>query len=266
MEEITKHQPGTFSWIDLATTDLEAAKKFYTALFGLKTADTPMGPDMVYTMLILKDKPVAALYQLNKEQQEQGMQPHWDSYVTVESVDKTVEKAKALEGTVLQEPVEVSGSGRMGIIQDPTGAVLALWEPKKEIGSHFKNIPGSLCWNELMTTDTEKAKTFFTRLFDWGSHTSEMINITYTAFLQDETPVAGMYKIPPEMAGVPSHWLPYFAVADCDQSFAKAQEMGATVLKPPTDIPGTGRFSVLQDPQGAAFAILQMAPMVKQPE
>ena len=63
------------------------------------------------------------------------------------------------------------------------------------------------------------------------------------------------------MGDVPSHWMPYFAVEDCDQSSAKAQEMGADVLQVSTDIPGTGRFSVLQDPQGAAFGILKMEPM-----
>jgi predicted enzyme related to lactoylglutathione lyase len=149
----------------------------------------------------------------------------------------------------------------MGIVQDPTGSVLALWEPKKDIGSAFKNIPGSLCWNELLTTDTEEAKSFFTQLFDWGSQTSEMINITYTAFLLDKKPVAGMYQLSKEMGDMPSHWLPYFAVEDCDQTSTKAQELSATVLQPPTNIPGTGRFSVLQDPQGAAFAILKMEPM-----
>jgi predicted enzyme related to lactoylglutathione lyase len=69
-----------------------------------------------------------------------------------------------------------------------------------------------------------------------------------------------------EMGNMPSHWLPYFAVEDCDQISAKAQEMGATVLQPPTDIPGTGKFSVLLDPQGAAFAILKMEPMEEQTE
>ena len=261
MEEITKHQPGTFSWIDLATTDPEAAKKFYAELFGLKAVDTPAGPDMVYTMLMLEDKPVAALYQLNKEQQDQGIPPHWDSYVTVENVDTAVEKAKTLQGTVLKEPFDVMESGRMGIIQDPTGAVLALWQPKDDIGTHFKNVPGTLCWNELITTDPEKAKSFFSQLFDWSSETSEMVNITYTAFLQGEMPVAGMYQKSEEMGNIPSHWIPYFAVGDCDQISNLAQELGASVIQPPTDIPRTGRFSVLQDPQGAVFAIIKMEPM-----
>ena len=76
MEEIKKHQPGTFSLVDLAMTDLNAAKKFYSELFGLEAVDTPAGPDIVYAMLNLDDKPVAALYEMNKEQQEQGMRPH----------------------------------------------------------------------------------------------------------------------------------------------------------------------------------------------
>lgn len=261
MEEILKHQSGTFSWIDLATPNLEASKKFYSELFGLKTVDTPAGEDMVYTMLTLEDKPVAAMFELSKEQQEQGMQPHWNSYVTVDRVDSAAEKAKTLGGTVLQQPFDVFESGRMSIIQDPTGAVLSLWEPKNDIGAHFKNIPGSLCWNELVTSDTAKANTFFTQLFNWGSHTSEMINISYTSFLQGKEPVAGMYQKSKEMGEIPSYWLPYFSVADCDQSFNMAQEMGANVLQPPTDIPGTGRFAVLVDPQGAVFAILKMEPM-----
>ena len=88
-----------------------------------------------------------------------------------------------------------------------------------------------------------------------------MVDITYTAFLQGEMPVAGMYQKSEEMGNIPSHWMPYFAVEDCDQTCSKAQELGATVLQPPMDIPKTGRFSVLQDPQGAVFAIIKMEPM-----
>lgn len=261
MEEIKKHQPGTFSWVDLATTDRATAIRFYSELMGLKSVDEPAGPDMIYSMLTLNDKPVAAVYDFSKEQLEQGMQPHWNSYVTVENVDESVEKAKSLQGNVLQGPFDVFDSGRMSMIQDPTGAVLALWEPKKAIGAHFKNIPGSFCWNELATTDREKAKTFYTQLFGWDSQTSEMTNITYTVFLLDEKPIAGMLQITEEMGDMPPHWLPYFAVADCDQSSANAQELGGKVMAPPTDIPGTGRFSVLLDSQGAAFAILELEPM-----
>lgn len=258
MEEIKKHQPGTFSWIDLATTDAESAKKFYTELFGFTAIDTPVGPDMVYTMLQLHGKPVAALYEMNEKQRDEGIPPHWLSYVTVENVDGTIEKVKSLDGKVLVEPSDVMDSGRMAMLQDPTGAVLALWQPKEHIGASFKNIPGSLCWNELVTNDTEKDKAFYTQLFNWGSQSSEMIGMIYTSYMIGEQPVAGMYKVKEEMPDVPPHWLSYFAVEDCDQSVAKAQELGATVLQAAKDILEVGRFSVLRDPQGAAFAIIKM--------
>jgi predicted enzyme related to lactoylglutathione lyase len=258
MEEIKKHQPGTFSWIDLATTDVESAKKFYTELFGFTAIDTPAGDDMVYTMLQLHGKPVAGLSQMSEEQREQGIPPHWLSYVTVEDVDAKIEKVKVLDGKVLMDPFDVMDVGRMALLQDPTGAVLALWQPKEHIGASFKNIPGTLCWNELVTNDTEKAKAFYTQLFDWGSQSSEMIGMIYTSYMIGEESVAGMYKITEEITGVPSHWMPYIAVEDCDQCVAKAQELGAKVLQPATDIPEVGRFAVLQDPQGAAIAVIKM--------
>ena len=83
MKEITQHPPGTFSWVDLATTKPEAAKRFYTELFGWTAVDTPAGEDSVYTMLNLDEKPVAALFAITRDQREDGMRPHWDSYVTV---------------------------------------------------------------------------------------------------------------------------------------------------------------------------------------
>ena len=189
------------------------------------------------------------------------MPPHWNSYVTVGDIHGTVEKTKALNGAILQEPFDVFESGRMAVIQDPTGAALALWQPKNDIGAHYKNVPGSLCWNELVTTDSERAKTFFDRLFDWESQTNEMIGIFYTVFLIEETPVAGMYQRTENMGDVPSHWLPYFAVENCDKTCSSAQEMGAVILQPPTDIPDTGRIAVLQDPQGTAFGIIRLEPM-----
>jgi predicted enzyme related to lactoylglutathione lyase len=65
-------------------------------------------------------------------------------------------------------------------------------------------------------------------------------------------------EIAKEWGPVPSHWLPYFAVEDCDRTVEKAKGLGAKVLAPPMDIPDTGRFSVLQDPQGAAFAVIRL--------
>ena len=67
-----------------------------------------------------------------------------------------------------------------------------------------------------------------------------------------------MFRITPEMGPIPPHWLVYFAVDDCDAKVQKATELGAGVMKPADDIPGIGRFAILIDPQGAAFAIIKL--------
>ena len=89
MTEVTKHEPGSFSWAELATSDPQAAKKFYTGLFGWSIKDNPMGEGFVYTLLQIGGKDVAALYQLMKEQAEQGVPPNWMCYVAVENADET---------------------------------------------------------------------------------------------------------------------------------------------------------------------------------
>jgi predicted enzyme related to lactoylglutathione lyase len=77
-------------------------------------------------------------------------------------------------------------------------------------------------------------------------------------FVNDARPAAGMFKNTPEMGNLPPHWLVYFAVDDCDAMVQKATGLGANVMKPADDIPGIGRFAILTDPQGAAFAIIKL--------
>ena len=135
---------------------------------------------------------------------------------------------------------------------------VAQQEAKDHIGAHYKNIPGTLCWNELATHDPDTAKAFYTRIFDWAEQTDDMGGIVYTSFMIGDRLVGGMYKLPVEMGEVPPHWLPYFAVDDCDDMVQKAQTMGAKILKEPSDVAEVGKFAVIQDPQGAVFAIIKM--------
>ncbi|MFN2515778.1 MAG: VOC family protein, partial [Pyrinomonadaceae bacterium] len=76
MQETSEYKPGTFCWVELATTDGEAAKKFYTELFGWDFTDNPIGPGMVYTMLKLDGKDVGALYKMPEEMTSQGIPPN----------------------------------------------------------------------------------------------------------------------------------------------------------------------------------------------
>jgi predicted enzyme related to lactoylglutathione lyase len=258
MQETPEYKPGTFCWIELATTDAEAAKKFYTELFGWTFNDTPVGPGMVYTMLKLDGKDVGALYKMFPEMISQGIPPNWLSYASVANADESATKAKALGATLLKEPFDVMTVGRMAVVQDPTGAVFALWQAKDHKGAGVVNVPGSFCWNELMTTDTTKDGKFYTGLFGWGKDTQNFGPMEYTMFSNGERPAGGMLKITPEMGPIPPNWLVYFAVDDCDAKTQKATELGGGVMKPPDDIPGIGRFSILTDPQGGAFALIKL--------
>jgi uncharacterized protein len=258
MQEVPTYAPGTFCWVELGTTDAAAAKKFYTELFGWTFTDSPIGPDMVYTMLKLDGKDVGALYQLGTEMTAQGIPPHWLSYVSVTSADDTATKAKEAGATLMKEPFDVFTVGRMAVVQDPTGAVFALWQAGTHHGAGVVNAPNSHCWNELGTNDTAKAGDFYTTVFGWTKDVQQMGPSEYTMFKNGDRPAGGMYQLPPDMATVPPNWMVYFAVADCDAAAEKAGSLGATTIMPPTDIPNIGRFSMLLDPQGAAFAIIKL--------
>jgi len=260
MQEIPDYKPGTFCWVELGTTDGEAAKSFYSQLFGWDHVDNPMGPDGVYTLLKLDGKDVGGLYKMMPDMLAQGIPPHWLSYIYVSNADETAEKAKAEGATVMNGPFDVATLGRMAVIQDPTGAVFALWQPKDQKGAGIYNVPNSFIWNELGTRDTQKAGEFYSKVFGWTQEGFPGSPVEYTVFKNGDRGAGGMYQITPEMGPVPPHWLVYFAVDDCDAKVQKATGLGARVMKPAEDIPGVGRFAILIDPQGAAFAILKPEP------
>ena len=251
-----KHPAGAFCWFELGTSDGKAATDFYTKLFGWKNVDMPLPGDMgVYTMLELGDKQVGALYELGPKQP--GAPPHWMTYVCVDNADKSVEKAASLGAEVIAPAFDVMDAGRMAVLKDPTGAVFSLWEPGTNYGVDLAFAPGSACWAELATRDTASAKNFYKSLFGWETKESDFM--AYTEWMNGGQPIGGMMPMEgAQFEGVPPHWLVYFAVEDCDGAVAKAQSLGAKTLVPPTDIPNTGRFSVIQDPQGAVFAVINL--------
>ena len=256
---VDKHTPGSFSWAELGTSDTKAAKGFYGGLFGWTANDMPMGPDQVYTMLEISGKPVGAMYSLDKNMREMGIPPHWMLYVTVANADETAARIPALGGKLMKEPFDVFDAGRMAVIQDPTGAVFCLWQANRHIGAHRIDEVNTLCWSELLTTDKPKALEFYSKLFGWTMKTNPSDPNQYTEFSNQGKPIGGIMQIRKEMGNMPSNWSPYFMVASVDDIAAKAQQSGATLRMPPTDIPNTGRFASIADPQGAGFSIFQPA-------
>jgi hypothetical protein len=243
MGERTSYPPGTFSWAELATSDAEGAKAFYTALFGWDYEDSPVGDGQVYSMARREGGYVAALYRADQP-------PHWNCYVTVASVENTTAKAREHDATVVAEPFDVMDVGRMSVITDPAGAALCLWEPRKHIGAGRVNTPGAMTWNDLITPDPDAAAGFYGALFGWTT---------------EEIPGAGGYRvikngersnggIMPAPDGAPPVWMPYFGHEDVEDVAGEADGLGATVLNGPLSLIG-GRIAVLADPQGAMFAV-----------
>jgi predicted enzyme related to lactoylglutathione lyase len=259
MTEVTEYVPGTFCWMELATTDPPAAMEFYGRLFGWTPEDVPLGLDTIYTLLRLRGKEVGALYGMSGEMTAKGIPPHWLSYVSVADVDGTSEKARTLGAKVARGPLDVLDVGRMSLIIDLRGAPFALWQRLKHAGAGLVNEPGTLCWNELLTDDTEVSQAFYAGLFGWSTETQDIGSAFYTSFLNQGRPVAGMMLFEEEWGPVPSNWLPYFEVEDCDRDVDRARAMGAEVLVGPMDIPNVGRFATFHDPQGATFSIIKLA-------
>jgi hypothetical protein len=252
MALIDKHAPGTFCWVDLATSDQNAAKHFYCSLFGWTFVDQPIGPDYVYTMFQLDGRNSAAAYS------EKTMPPRWNLYVSVANADVRAQLARELGGAVPRGVFDAGTAGRMAIIVDPAGAAFCIWQANDANGLGVMGENNSYCWADLVTDDRMGAKQFYEGLFDWrifpGTGKDES---SYLHIMAGEKGIAGIQPDEMRKQGVPAHWLPYFMTADADQATVKAKELGATILVPAMNVDKTLRIAIIADPQGAVFALFQ---------
>jgi predicted enzyme related to lactoylglutathione lyase len=256
MGERTRYEPGTFCWVGLATSDTVGAKAFYTSLFGWQAEGLLAGAAGTFTMLLHGGKDVAILYRQMPEARAAGAPPHWTSFISVEDADATAARASELGGAaVFREPFDVLDAGRVAAIRDPTGGIVSLWQPGSRIGAELVNDVGALCWNELATTDVERAKSFFRGLLGWDYETDDS---GYVSIKNAGSLNGGMRLRTERERGSPPNWLPYFMVENADEAPRKAEQVGGRTLLPTTNI-HIGRFAVIADPQGATFAVVEGA-------
>jgi len=254
MSERRRYAPGTFCWVGLATSDPVAASSFYGSLFGWEGEDLAAGAAGSFTMLRLGGKDVAILYRQMPEARAAGAPPHWTSFISVEDADATAARANELGGAaVFRAPFDVRDAGRVAAIRDPTGAIMSLWQPRWLPGATLVKDVGALCWNELATTDLERAKSFFGELLGWEYQTNEggYVSIKNAGSLN-----GGMREQTEQERGTPPSWLPYFTVENADDAVRQAEQLGGRGLAPTTEV-HTGRFAVIADPQDAAFAVFE---------
>src|SRR6266498_2485889 len=224
MGERTRYDSGTFCWVGLATSDVAAARAFYGSLFGWEAEDLEAGAAGAYATLRRGGKDVAILYRQQPEARAAGAPPHWTSYISVENADATAARANELGGAaVFREPFDVLDAGRVAAIRDPTGAIVSLWQPGSRIGATLVNDVGALCWNELATTDVERAKSFVGELLGWQYETDDG---GYTTITNAGRPNGGIREQTEHERGIPPNWLPYFTVQNADDAPRRAEQAG----------------------------------------
>ncbi|MCA9666316.1 MAG: VOC family protein [Myxococcales bacterium] len=255
MSERTEYAVGEFCWVDLMAHDMKEAQAWYCKLFGWDASQQETdGP--AYAIFTYKGKAVAGLGEANAEMKQNGVPPMWNSYVNVADCAATEAKAKALGGSVMFPTMQVMDAGTMCFIQDPSGAALALWQAGNHIGAGICSEANAFAWNELATRDLAGSKKFYSELFGWQLETADMGEMKYTMIKNADRSNGGMIQMDAQWEGVPPHWMTYFWVDDVDAKAKQVEQTGGKVCVPPTDIP-VGRFSVVNDPQGATFTLFK---------
>jgi len=257
MARLETFNHGQFSWVDLMAPDADAAKEFYGALFGWSHVDFPTDQGGVYTQFKSADQPVAGLGKMSDEMKAGGTPAFWNSYVTVDDADTIAATAVELGGTITMPVMQVMSAGRMAFLADAEDAHFAIWQPGGHAGAGLVNEPVSLCWNELLTKDVEKAKAFYTALFGWEINAAEDAPVEYYGISNAGRINGGIIPWMSQMGEVPPNWGVYFSVSDCDASVKRVEELGGRLIAAPKDI-HPGRFAVVADPSGAVFSVMYL--------
>ncbi|MEV6768738.1 VOC family protein [Nocardia sp. NPDC051030] len=250
---------GSPSWLDLGSPDVDAAVRFYGAVFGWTFESA--GPEAGgYGFFRKEDKTLAGIGPLTEE----GASSAWTVYFQTPDAEATAKLVEQAGGTVRVPASDVFDSGRMAAFTDPGGAEFAVWQPSAVKGFELASEPNALCWVELQSGDATAALAFYRSIFGWRAQEMEMPGMKYTVLStadgdQQDASFGGITPQPTRDAG--SVWAAYLAAEDSDATVAKVLENGGSILMPATDVPEIGRIAWFADPFGAWFAILQpLAP------
>jgi len=250
---------GTFCWIDLNAPDMQAAVAWYGELFGwrFELAGADGGPP--YGMFLLDGDIVAGVGQMSDEMKRAGVPPVWNNYVAVQDCGEIEKRVVELGGKVVVPTMKVSDAGTLAFFTDPGGASFAVWQAGEHCGGERFNDPGCLSWNELATRDITGAKAFYGGLFGWSfDDTQPVPGVNYTVIKIGARDNGGFIAMNEQWGDMPPHWMAYIAVSDVDAAAVKVDATGGKVHVPPTDI-AVGRFSVVADPQGGIFTMIELS-------
>ncbi|MGA4507864.1 VOC family protein [Propionibacteriaceae bacterium G1746] len=249
---------GAPNWVELTTTDLAKAKKFYGELLGWTFTDS--GPDYGnYHIVSVGGKSVGGAMQIDRERMGPDATDTFVVYLDAPNAAEALERATAAGGTVLVPTMAVGDQGVMGFMVDAAGSAVGVWQPGTRVGYEAHDGHGAPVWFELFTRNFETAGQFYEEVFDW--HIVPMAEqdgeIGYATNGGGAEAAAGLCNAGEWLPdGVQGYWRVYFQVDDADAAAEQAVAMGGHLLDGPTDSE-FGRVATLVDDQGAGFQVLQ---------
>ena len=243
---------GAPCWTDLMTSDTDASRKFYGAVFGW-TAEEPNEELGGYFNFRKDGVRIAGCM---ASQPGVDVTDVWSVYLASDDIEKTLSTAESEGGEVHVAAMPVQDLGTMAFLADPGGAGIGVWQPGTHQGFGIVDEPGTPSWFELHTRDYDQVLAFYRSVFGWETKVeSDTADFRYTTLQYGEQPLAGVMDstafLPP---GAPSCWGVYWAVADADESARLVADNGGSLIHPPHDTP-YGRLVEVTDPFGAAFKL-----------
>ncbi|MFJ8821084.1 VOC family protein [Streptomyces sp. NPDC102467] len=247
---------GAPVWADAMFPDLEAAKAFYSELFGW-SYDPGAEEFGNYTQAKTADgKHVAAL--APQMPGMEGVPAAWNLYLATSDIAATTERIRSAGGMPAMEPMRVGDFGTMVTAQDPSGCYFSVWQPDAHEGFEKVDEPGAFCWAEVNSRDAAKTDAFFTSVFPYEVKKVADEHVDFDVWELGGEPALGRMRMTDDFPEhVPSYVNVYFVVEDCDAALATVQRLGGRLHFGPMDSP-FGRFAAVGDPQGAAFSIIDV--------
>ncbi len=243
-------------WADLAAKDMRTAATWYQDAFGWAAIDFDVGPDGGAVLFEVAGKRVASISQASPDPGAPVPQSFWLSYLAVDSVDRAVEQARRAGATLFVPAFDVLDLGREAILQDPVGALIALWEPRAHRGAELVGVPGSMCWSELVTSEVARAADFYRTLAGW-SITTESRHGQLTAQIRSgDRLIGGISPPPPSVKALAPLWLLGLGAHDCTATERRLIELRGTAVLASRAHHACGQWAWIRDPQGALFAVV----------
>ncbi len=243
--------PGKFVWYDLMTTDIEAVKKFYGGLFGWKFEDVGT-VDFPYTIIMNNATSIGGIFALDKTRSKAD-QSQWISFLSVRNMDDAIEYVKSNNGKIYTQPFDLPDRGKVAVVIDPQGAVLALVNSSNGDTKDDDPVYNEWLWTELWTDDVDASLEFYNGMLGYeNKFYMTQAETKYYVFRNENKGRAGMVKI--MLDGVKPNWMPYIAVKDPSETISKVEKLGGKVLIDQEGIAGN-RAAIIADPSGGVFTV-----------